>query len=182
MTKLWGKPRGMWTQMVPNFHIFKFHTTQFSHITHVTLKPLSHTQPGISCTCSFMSSWRTPTAAPPANPQLHLGRIPSFSIPIFCAYFIASCHYYLQRKQERNSKRHSLQPCLVSITFLHSLRLQLYSCFCFMHAIASQIYRSVQISVSFQVSSAFRVIPASFCFSCPFLVLISGDPQMPGHP
>lgn len=43
MTKLWGKPSGMWTQMVLNFHIFKFHTTRFSHITHVTPKtPFPH--------------------------------------------------------------------------------------------------------------------------------------------
>lgn len=156
MTKLWGKPSGMWTQMVLNFHIFKFHTTRFSHITHVTPKTpfphpiwnFLHLQFHEQLEESHGCTTCQPTAPPWQDPIF-------FYSTVFCAYFIASCHYYLQRKQERNSKRHSPQPCLVSITFLCSLRLRLHSCFCFTHAIASQIYPSMQISVSFQVSSAF---------------------------
>lgn len=57
-------------------------------------------------------------AAPPANPQGCFGTLTSFLFRSFCAYFIVSSHYYLQRKQERRSKRHSPHPRLVPIKFL----------------------------------------------------------------
>lgn len=126
MTKLWGKPSGMWTQMVLNFHIFKFHTTRFSHITHVTLKPLSHTQSGISCTRSFMSSWRNPTAAPPANPQLCLGRIPSFSIPQLSVHILLHLAIISYKENKRGTVRDTV---LSRIQFLlHFFAVSVYDC------------------------------------------------------
>lgn len=122
------------------------------------LKCLSHTKSGISYTCTLMSNLRYPLAAPPANPQLCFGRVTSFSISQFRGIFYCICILPLlfTKKIERNSKRHSPQPCLVSITFL---RQSDYDCsyFCFMHAIA------FQISPHYPNEYFFRVLLCSLC-------------------
>lgn len=101
----WGEPSGMWTQMVLNFHVFNFYTTQFSHITHATRKCLSHTRSGIPYTYSSMSNLRHPVAAPPVSHSLAPARSLLFlSKVLVCVcvvfFFIASYHHCLQSKQE----------------------------------------------------------------------------------
>lgn len=98
-----GEPSGMWTQMVLNFHVFNFYTTQFSHITYATLKCLSHTESGIPYTCSLMGNLRHPVAAPPASHSLAPASSLLFLSKVLvcvCVFFTASYHYCLQSKQE----------------------------------------------------------------------------------
>lgn len=129
----WGKPSGMWTQMVLNFHIFNFYTTQFSHITYATLKCLSHTRSGIPHTCSLMRAiwgilW---LHRQPATAWLQQG--PFFScLKFFCVFLLHLTTIVCKANKRRKL---SLVNCSSYYISLAALGCD-WSYFCFMSMMA----------------------------------------------
>lgn len=132
ITEPWGKPSGMWTQMVLNFHIFNFYTTQFSHITHATLKCLSHTKSGIQHTCSLMSNLRHPAAVPPASHSLAPAR--SF---LFLSKVLVCVLLHLNTIVCKANKRRKVSLVIFSSYYVSSAALGCdWFYFCFMSVTA----------------------------------------------
>jgi hypothetical protein len=132
ITKPWGQPSGMWTQMALNFHIFNFYTTQFSHITHATLKCLSHTKSGIPYTCSLMSNLRHPVAVPPASHSLAPARSLLFLSDVLVCVFLQ-----LTTIVCKANKRRKLSLVIFSSYYISLAGLGCdCSYFCFMSAMA----------------------------------------------
>lgn len=115
ITKLWGKPSGMWTQMVLNFHIFKFYTTRFSHIIHATPKmPFPHWIGNflhLHFNEQFEVSHSHGTTCQPTA-LLWQGHIFSyFTVFVHILLYLAIMIY-------KEHRRKTVSPCLVSIIFL----------------------------------------------------------------
>lgn len=129
----WGEPSGMWTQMVLNFHVFNFYTTQFSHITHATRKCLSHTKSGIPYTRSLMSNLRHPVAAPPASHSLAPARSLLFLSKVLVCVFLL----HLTTIVCKANKRRKLSLAILSAYYISLAGLGCdWSYFCFMSVMA----------------------------------------------
>lgn len=173
----------MWTQMVLNFHIFKFSTTRFSHIIHATPKmPFPH-RIGNFLHSQFNEQLEVSHGCTTCQPTALLWQGYIFSYFTVWGHILLHSAIMIYKENRRKTTQYS---AMFSFSYL-SLEVLGYDCWGFLLdawdnlSNISYLHKFVFLSSS-PLLPELLLLPLVVCSSCSFLVLMSSDPQMPGNP